>query len=103
MTATLARDQNNQPVSALFPIAAVTVALSGTSQLLAVPANTRFLRVASTGNTWVEFGNSGAVATTASILFPGGVEVFPIAPEVTHIAALQVGASTGFFSINRMK
>jgi hypothetical protein len=103
VTGTLQRDLNSVPVQSLIPQSPVSVALSGSSQLLAIPAGTKFLRVAATGNAWIEFGTGSAVATTSSLLFPGGVEVFPITNEITHLAVLQVGASTGFISINRMK
>jgi hypothetical protein len=103
MSSTLIRDGNNSVVQALFPQSAVTVALSGTSQELAIPAGTTFLRVAATGNVWIAFGAGSATATTSSILFPGGVEVFPIPLDITHMAVLQVGASAGYVSINRMK
>lgn len=98
----LSRDKNGIPIQALSPISAVSVALSGTSQALAVPADTSMIRIAATGNAWIAFGTSGVEATTSSILFPGGVEVFPLPSGTTHIACLQVGAATGYFSINRM-
>lgn len=103
MSATLLRDNNNQPIQALEPSGAASVALSATSQALALPPNTKFVRVASTGNAWFEFGTSGVVATTSSFLFPGGVEMFPVPSGATHVACLQVGAAVGYFSINRMK
>jgi hypothetical protein len=102
MSIDLVRDSNGGAIQVLSPTNAVSVALSGTSQLLAVPADTKVLRLAATGNTWVAFGNSGVVATTSSLLFPGGVEVFSIATGTTHVACLQVGAAVGYFSINRM-
>jgi len=101
MTA-LCRDSNNIPIQALSPISAVSVALSGVSQALAVPTDTKVIRIASTGNAWIAFGTSLVEATTASLLFPGGVEVFPLPTGTTHVACLQVGAATGYFSINRM-
>lgn len=103
MSGTLQRDLNSVPVQSLIPLSPISVALSGTSQLLAIPSGTKFLRVAATGNAWIEFGTGSATATTSSLLFPGGVEVFPISSDITHLAVLQVGASTGYISINRMK
>lgn len=104
MSGTLQRDLNSVPVQSLYPQSPASVSLSGTSQTIAIPAGTKFLRIASTGNAWIEFGtSSGVTATTSSLLFPGGVEVFPITPDITHVAVLQVGASTGFISVNRMK
>lgn len=103
MSASLARDQNNQPVSALFPLGATSVAVSASSQQLVIPPNTSFLRVSGTANVWLEFGTAGVTATTSSLLFPGGVEVFPISSDITHVACLQVGTSAGYFSINRMR
>jgi hypothetical protein len=99
----LGRDGNNVPVQALYPAAPVNVTISGVSQLLVIPTATQFLRVASTGNVYLEFGTSGAVATTASALFPAGSEMFKIPSGVTHVAAIQVGAATGILSINRME
>lgn len=103
MSATLLRDNNGQPVHALQPFNPGSVVLSATSQALAIPTDSKFIRVAATGASWVAFGTSGVVATTSSILFPPGVEVFPVPDGVTHVAVIQVGASTGYFSINRMK
>jgi ribosomal protein L11 methylase PrmA len=59
--------------------------------------------MACTGNVYVEFGTGSAVATTSSILFPAGVEMFALPQDITHVAVLQVGASSGVFSVNRMK
>lgn len=103
MSATLLRDNNGQPVHALQPLNPASVVLSATSQPLVIPSDSKFIRIASTGAAWVAFGTSGVVATTSSILFPPGVEVFPVPEGATHVAALQVGASTGYFSINRMR
>jgi len=99
----LGRDSNNVPVQALYPASPVNVTISGVSQLLAIPAETQFLRVASTGNVYLQFGTSAAVATTASALFPAGSEMFKIPAGVTHVATIQVGAATGILSINRME
>lgn len=101
--AALQRDNNSQPVQALQPTSPVSVSLSGSNQVLAIPADATFIRVASTGNAWFEFGTSGVVATTSSVLFPGGVETFPVPYGATHVGVIQVGASTGYFSINRMR
>mgnify|MGYP000494090815 CR=1 FL=1 len=98
----LGRDGNNSPVQALYPASPVNVTISGVSQLLAIPTGTKFLRVAATGNVYLEFGTSGATATTASVLFPAGTEMFKIVDGVTHVATIQVGAATGILSINRM-
>ena len=86
MSATLQRDVNSQPVQSLQPVSPTSVSISGTSQLLAIPANTKFFRMAATGAVWFDIGTSSVVATTSSLLFPPGVDVFPVSEGATHVA-----------------
>ncbi len=103
MNEALQRDHNGVAVQSLYPTEAVNVAMSASSQALTLPVSAKFIRVACTGNVYIEFGTGSVVATTSSVLFPAGVEMFSVPDAVTHVAVLQVGASSGVFSINRMK
>lgn len=68
----LSRDKNGIPIQALSPISAVSVALSGTSQALAVPADTSMIRIAATGNAWIAFGTS-SISRGTVVVSPSGI------------------------------
>lgn len=78
------------------------ITIGGSSVRVALPSGPQVVRLAATGNCWIKFGDGTVTATTSDTLFPAGVEVVKIPTGVTHIAAIQDGASTGSLSITGM-
>ncbi|HEY9817688.1 MAG TPA: hypothetical protein V6D20_18065 [Candidatus Obscuribacterales bacterium] len=99
----LVRDNNGGAVQALLPDTTVSGASSGSSSRLALPTSTSLVRLASSVDVYVELGGAGVNATSSSMLFPAGAEVFSVFPaSITHVAFLLVGATPGVFSATKM-
>lgn len=99
----LPRDTGNVAVQALFPVATTSLSVSASTSRIAMPANTNVVRIASTVDVYLEFGGSGVVATSSSMLFPAGAEVFSCVDDsITHVAAMLVGATPGTLTASKM-
>jgi hypothetical protein len=99
----MVRDTNNASVQALYPQSSVALALTGSSSRVAMPENTRLIRIATDVPCYIAFGNSSVVASAASMFFPPGVEVFTCEDDtITHVAAVLSGATPGIFSATKM-
>lgn len=99
----LPRDSGNDTVQAVCPVSTTTLNSSGSSQRVTLPVTTDIVRIASTVDLYVEFGGASVNATSSSMLFPAGAEVFStIDLSITHIAILNVGATPGVVSISKM-
>lgn len=99
----LPRDVGNATIQAVFPVASSNMAVSGSTARVALPTETNIVRIASTVDVYLEFGGSGVNATSSSMLFPAGAEIFScIDNSVTHVAALIVGAVPGTLSATKM-
>ena len=102
-TPQLVRDTSGTAVQALLPSGNTTQTTSGSSQRITLPNDTKLVRIASTVDVYVAFGGSGVNASSSSMLFPIGAEIFNIHdPLITHVAFLQVGAIPGVFSATKM-
>lgn len=60
------------------------------------------MHVATTVGCYLGFGTRAVTASTSDLLFPGGVEVFKVPQEATHIAVLQSAAISGVMSFSAM-
>jgi hypothetical protein len=99
---TLVKD-SGAAIQAVRPDLNVSSVTSGSSQRVAFPADTSVVRIASTVDLYIAFGNSAVTASSASMLFPVGAEVFSVQPDgITHVAFIQVGATPGVFSATKM-
>ena len=97
------RDNGNAAVQALCPYSTTVLSVSSSSARVALPTNSRVVRLACNQDIHVAFGDNTVTATTNSMLFPFGAEVFNIAPlGATHIAALTTGATPGVLTITIM-
>jgi len=71
----------------------------------AYPSNvipgTSLVRIASVGDCYMKFGDSGVTATANDMLFPSGVEYLRAPRGTTHVAVLQVSA-TGVFTLTEV-
>lgn len=102
-TPQLVRDTSGTAVQALLPQGNTNLTTSGSSQRITLPSDTRLVRIACTVDAYIEFGGSGVNATSSSMLFPIGAEVFNIQnPTITHVAVLHVGTTPGIFSATKM-
>jgi hypothetical protein len=97
------RDANGLVIQALAPdSSAIAKATIGAASVqLTIPSNAEVIRCSSNANCYILFGTN-PTADANSILFPTGVELFRVPPDVTKIAVIQDGASTGTFVITRM-
>lgn len=100
----MVRDTNGTAVQALYPLSTAVLAVSGTTARVILPAATELVRVACTGDCHIEFGGSGVTATTSSMLFPAGAEVFNVQDaNITYIAAIAAsGVSSATLTATKM-
>lgn len=99
----MVRDTSGGMVQALSPVATVSLSVSGSSSRVALTDPISLVRLASTVDCYVKFGNSGVTATSSDMLFPAGAEVFAVEdPAITHVAAILVGATPGVLSATKM-
>lgn len=99
----LVRDTSGTAVQALLPSGNTTLSTTGSSQRITLPADTRLVRLATTVDTYVAFGTATVTASTSSMLFPIGAEIFNINDvAITHVAFVHVGATPGVFSATKM-
>ena len=102
-TPTLVRDTGGAPVQAVKPTTNATFATSTTSARVAIPTDGVVFRVASNASGFIAFGDSGITASTSSMVFPAGVEVFNLKDTGhTHVAFI-LGTGSGNFSITSLK
>ena len=98
----LVRDSSGAPVQALRPAETAALSVSGTTARVAVPSGSNIARLAATGDVHVAFGDSSVEATTSSMFFPAGVEVFN-AIAYTHVAAIAAsGVSSATLTVTRL-
>lgn len=97
----LIRDVNGVPVQALRPTPSTAVGgeITGSSDSVAIPANAKLIRIAATGDCYINFGTVSVTAADTDVLFPTGVELFSLDPAWTHIAWINDGSSGGFFNV----
>ena len=99
----MVRDTSGAAVQALLPDATSTLSLSGASGRVILPTNTNLVRIATTVDCYIAFGDSSVVATTNSMLFPTGADVFNVnRSDITHVAAILVGARPGVLTATKM-
>jgi hypothetical protein len=99
----MVRDTNNATVQALYPLTSVALALSGSSSRVALPTDSRVVRIATDVPCYIQFGTSTVTASASSMFFPPGVEVFTCEDDtITHVAGVLSGASPGIFSATKM-
>lgn len=99
----LPRDSGSVAIQAVFPKSTVSLPVSGSTSRVQLPADTGVVRIASTVDVYLEFGGGSVNATTSSMLFPAGAEVFSCEDNaVTHVAALLVGATPGTLTASKM-
>ena len=103
MTLNVTKDVNNHPIQAVEPVSAsvAKASISGSSVQLTIPTGSVLIRCASNNNCYIEFGTN-PTATTNSMLFPAGVEIFRVPAGATKIAVIQDGAVTGTFQVTKM-
>ena len=99
---TLPRDMLGWPIQAMAPGTTAVVAIGAASANVALPANAEVVRLAGNNNCHINFGTSGVTATTSSMLFPTGAEIFKVPAGATHVACIQSGAVTGSVTITKM-
>lgn len=99
----MVRDTSGAAVQALLPASTVALSVSGSSSRVEMPADTNLVRIASSVDCYVEFGGASVAATSSSMLFPAGAEVFNVnRTDITHVAALLVGATPGVLTASKM-
>lgn len=101
----LETDLNGRPLQSLSPTqtGVQMIALSGSSTRVPIPVTEgQVVRIAASGNCHVAFGDSSIAATSSSMLFPVGVELFTLKPQWTHIAVIAESGATGNVSISDM-
>lgn len=99
----MVRDTSGGVVQALLPSTNVALSVTGSSARVELPTSTDLVRIAATVDVYLEFGGSGVVATSSSMLFPAGAEIFNVQDAaITHVAALIVGATPGVLSATKM-
>lgn len=99
----MVRDTSGGVVQALYPSSTVTLNVSGSSGRVAMTDPISCVRIASTVDCYIKFGNSSVTATASDMLFPAGVEVFAVEdPAITHVAAVLVAATPGVLTATKM-
>jgi len=101
--ALMPKDRNGHPVQVLSlngANAALTVP-SGSSDRVALPADSEFLRIACNVDSYIAFGDNTVAASAVTPLFPKGVELAEVPVGATHIAAFGISAG-GLLSATRM-
>lgn len=88
-------DRNWHPINVLKYGATSALTVGTPSASVALPTGVTaqtVIRVSCNTDCYIELGTSGVTATTSSPLFLAGVEYITVAPNQTHIAALQVSS-----------
>lgn len=99
----MVRDTAGGLVQALRPSTNVSLSVTTSSARVALPSETALIRIATTVDVYLAFGNSGVTATTSSMLFPAGTEVFTIDDDnITHVAAVLVASTSGPLTATKM-
>jgi hypothetical protein len=100
----MVRDTSGGVVQALSPLGTVSLNVSGTSSRAALSDPISLVRVASTVDCYVKFGNNLVAATSSDMLFPAGAEIFAVeSADITHVAAILVGATPGVLTATKMR
>ena len=103
-TPQMIRDTSGGLVQALCPNSTVNGVVNVSSARIALPDPIDLVRIASNVDCYLQFGDSNITATTSSMLFPAGAEIFSTpGPDITHVAFLLVGSTAGIISVTRMK
>ena len=93
-SATLATDSNAQGIQALAPDAIANAAVGAASAVTAIPTGAEIVEVATTTDSYIEFGTSGtSVASTTGMFFPKGAAVYHVPLGATHVAHIRASAS----------
>ena len=99
-------DANSFPIQALALVGTTgKISITGTSARVALPSGVGHedvLRLASTTDCYIKFGDSTVEATTSDALFTAGVELFKVPAAATHVAAIQVSAS-GVMTVTELR
>jgi hypothetical protein len=99
----LVRDTSGAAVQALLPDSTSVLSVSGSTSRVAMPDSTNLVRIATTIDVYLAFGDGSVTATSSSMLFPAGAEVFNVNKTPwTHVAALMVGATPGPLTATKM-
>jgi hypothetical protein len=99
----MVRDTSGGVVQALQPTENVTLNVTISSARVQLPSDTELVRIATLVDVYLQFGGSGVTATTSSMLFPAGTEVFNTqAATTTHVAALLVGTASSTLTATKM-
>jgi hypothetical protein len=96
-------DRNANPIQVMALGTNVADDVDGVSDNLALPGSTngRVIRVASTQDVYINFGDNSVTAAAANYLLPAGAEYFQVPDGTSHIAYLQVTAA-GRISVTEM-
>lgn len=101
----LPQDRNGKPVQTLSPddTTVAQVAFGAASANVALPAGATIVELSSSDFCRIAFGDDNTVAATATsrILPPGG-RAYRVPPGATHIAAIQLGSSSGYVTVTRL-
>lgn len=100
----MVRDTSGGVVQALTPVATVTINATTSSTRVAMTDPISLVRIASTVDCYIKFGDSSVSASASDMLFPAGAEVFAVEdPTTTHIAAVTVGGTPGVLTATKMR
>lgn len=100
-TPQMVRDTSGAPVQALAPLTTQALAVGVASASVAVTTPATLVRLAATADMYVAFGVGSATATTSSMFFPAGAEIFNVS-GYTHIAAI-VASGTATLTVTRLQ
>lgn len=79
MSVHLVKDTDGDSVQALIPISTTTNTVSnGGAVRYTLATDTRLVRISSTADCYIKFGDSGVTATSSDMVFPIGAEVFSV-------------------------
>ena len=88
------RDENGQPIPALYPLASQKVAYTDTSaRSAAFSANVKVVELTPTTDCYIVFGDSAVVAVTTDIFLQSGVVYTYAVGGNSYIAAIRSAVS----------
>lgn len=94
-------DANGRPVGVLSLGSSASITVAAASARVALPTG-GVLRIASSTDCYIAFGDSSVTASSSDALYPAGVEHFKYDGVATHIAAIQVSTG-GVLTVTGMK
>lgn len=100
----LPQDVDSRPIQVLSPTesSVANLTISGASVKVALPSGAQIVEIASADLCRMAFGDSNVTASSTSRLVPAGVSVYRVPTGASHIACIQVGASSGGVTITKL-